>query len=477
MLKSVRSLPIRREGVLLGLLLAVLLWVSRTNFGVWESRSSSSLSNNFLDVTDSGQGGDLEQWRVRLPWHTKSKRVPQTNVVHHAPGWTIFDSLYVLNGTVYVVTDEPETIPSRETMTSTAVRVANGAEAVKARLPTDREMRIVSTEEASELFGPTIEIIDGITWLVNDPPQFITHYYHWSAELFFGFWRTYSSIDPAIPKTGRTPLPSLRRIWFPHTDSDHWRDYAHMNEWVLRSTFPSLTSEYLNDWNERAELGRPFMLDRVIFSDRAAAMHGQGFLSTDRIAAEAFELPGSPQWWSTIRNNVVKFAGLDEDVYAGITDSPVITYISRQEWGRRMLRNEDHEKLVKELYALRDNHGYEVNVVSMDKLSRVEQIRLAARTTIMMGVHGNGLTSLIWMKPTARSTVIEFFYPGGFAHDYEYTARSLGMMYYGVWDNRTFSSAELPPVAYPQGFQGNSIPVDGSTIAKLCRERLSIKNE
>ena len=28
---------------------------------------------------------------------------------------------------------------------------------------------------------------------------------------------------------------------------------------------------------------------------------------------------------------------------------------------------------------------------------------------IMMGVHGNGLTALLWMRPTARSTVIEFF--------------------------------------------------------------------
>ncbi|SJL10985.1 uncharacterized protein ARMOST_14382 [Armillaria ostoyae] len=49
----------------------------------------------------------------------------------------------------------------------------------------------------------------------------------------------------------------------------------------------------------------------------------------------------------------------------------------------------------------------------MDKLSRKEQITLAARTTIMMGVHGNGLTSLLWMNPSPRSTVIEFFFPGG----------------------------------------------------------------
>jgi len=28
---------------------------------------------------------------------------------------------------------------------------------------------------------------------------------------------------------------------------------------------------------------------------------------------------------------------------------------------------------------------------------------------------GNGLTHLLFMKPTTRSTVMEFFYPGGFA--------------------------------------------------------------
>ena len=52
----------------------------------------------------------------------------------------------------------------------------------------------------------------------------------------------------------------------------------------------------------------------------------------------------------------------------------------------------------------------------------------------MMGVHGNGLTSLVWMKPTTRSTVMEFF-PEGFAYDYEWTTRALGMDHYGFWGN------------------------------------------
>lgn len=114
----------------------------------------------------------------------------------------------------------------------------------------------------------------------------------------------------------------------------------------------------------------------------------------------------------------------------------------------------------------------------------------------MMGVHGNGLTSLLWMKPSPRATVMEFFYPGGFSHDYEWTTRALGMRHYGFWGQesvfdrvvlfdhtlmsplfRYFTSPDLPPIAYPRGFQLNEIPIDGDVVAKLCHERLSLPDE
>lgn len=214
----------------------------------------------------------------------------------------------------------------------------------------------------------------------------ITHYYHWSAELFFGFWRTYSSLDPTIPTSGETSLPSPRRFIFSHLDAANWRDYAAMNQWVLRSSFPSIATEFMDDWKERAALGRVFVFDRVVLGDRAAAMQGEMYLRTQRTAANAFSLPGSVNWWTTIRNNVVGFAAADDNAgamsVAGVPTRPVITYISRQGWNRRMLVQADHDKLVQELYRLRDEHGYEVNVVEMDKLTRIEQLRLAARTTV-----------------------------------------------------------------------------------------------
>jgi hypothetical protein len=171
---------------------------------------------------------------------------------------------------------------------------------------------------------------------------------------------------------------------FPHLDADHWRDYTAMNEWIVRSSFPSITAEFSHDWVDRAQLGRPFVLDRVVFADRSAAMQGYNYHRTQRTASEPFALPGSVNWWSTIRSNVIQFSGLDGSVGMGTMSTPVITYISRQDWGRRMLIPEHHERLVRELYNLRDKYGYEVNVVSMDKLSRTEQLRLAARTTVRL---------------------------------------------------------------------------------------------
>jgi len=199
-------------------------------------------------------------------------------------------------------------------------------------------------------------------------------------------WRAYSSLDTGLKQTGRSTLPPPDRFIFAHTSNAYWRDYAKMNQYILHAAFPGMGLEFAQDWEDRMNTYRPWVMDRVVFADRAAAMKGQSFLNTARYAAQAFNLPGSANWWAPVRGNVVEFTGMRKEVGRGTTHKPVITYVSRQGWGRRMLIQEDHEKLVAALKRLEREHGYEVNIVKMDLLTREEQFRLASRTTVGFGI-------------------------------------------------------------------------------------------
>lgn len=182
--------PTRRECFLLGLLLLALLSLSRAGIGVRESRASRLVPEKVVQKYDSKfesasqdihiPSTDSERWRTRVTW-TSNQVVPSTTIVSHVPGaqpvsqsdllltdactqgWTIFDNLFLLNGTVFVVTDDPESAPDRKTITSTGLKIENGDEARTARLPTDRELRVITIDEAQELFGTSADIIDGTT--------------------------------------------------------------------------------------------------------------------------------------------------------------------------------------------------------------------------------------------------------------------------------------------------------------------------
>jgi hypothetical protein len=92
----------------------------------------------------------------RLFWYTVLH-------AHRKLGWTMFDKMYILNGTVYLVSDEPETFPNRKFMTSAGINIGNSPDMVLARQPTDKDMRIISTAEAKKLFGTSANRVQGVT--------------------------------------------------------------------------------------------------------------------------------------------------------------------------------------------------------------------------------------------------------------------------------------------------------------------------
>ncbi|KAG8880422.1 hypothetical protein FRB97_000786 [Tulasnella sp. 331] len=425
----------------------------------------------------------------RISW--KNGKIPQTTLPVHTTGdvptshailvvkadstlngfdtgWSVFDNLYTFNGTLYIVSDEPGGFPPIREMASSGSHMGNSAEEIAAQEPSDADMQIISTAEATALFGHSISRLNGVTfWVITITLLLV----------FIGLWRTYSALDLHITASGDTVLPPVSRMFFPHA-SRAFHDPPGLNQVVLRAAFPSIAVEYIGDWHDRASTQKAIYMDRVVLTARTTSLRSKKYDPDAKMISVADNLPKSPYWWCPIRRQVLEFSGAPEEVISlNPSGKPVITYISRQGWGvagGRKLLASAHDSLAEALKGLEASHGYEVHVVEMERLSKAEQMELAARTTIMIGVHGNGLSSLLWMKPSPSATVIEIFFPPGFETDYSVPARVLGIEHYGVWGDRYFrtESEHKPRRHQPDGFHRDQIPADGPTIAALCVERI-----
>jgi len=430
------------------------------------------------------------------------------------------------NGTLYIISKDESLFPEVRMMTSTGLPADTTPENMEAREPTTANMAFITPEEAQRRWGGNalrgekqrVLSVEGNTVLFNDPgSQFLNHYYHFVAELWFGtwaFWHSSWSKASSSPATSfslsHAAPPPINRAIFIHAATNEWRDNPGFNAYFLRAAFPSLTVEVQQDWEDRITLtsdrklqDRAWHFPIVLLTDRSAAFRGQICgSSTQRTAAEAWEFMNQNHklmgnkvggWWEPVRSAVWRFAGVNaavdtvaqperkgvNELALPMPEKIVITYISRQGVFRRKLLQDDHTALVAALQELVDRKGnsWELHVLHAERMTKDEQIQAAARTTIMLGVHGNGLSHLLFMKPSRASAVIEIFYPGGFAHDYHWTTRALGMDHYAVWNDKYHTYPNEPSVDYPDGFQGNSIPVDGPTVARLIEEHVDSKSK
>lgn len=192
-----------------------------------------------------------------------------------------------------------------------------------------------------------------IQLLFNDPPQFLNHYYHFVAELFFGaqaFWHgafsePISTADALSPSSAthyslRHPhAPPIHRAIFAHASADAWRDNPGFNSYFLRAALPSLVVENQVDWDDRIRATRPkpgepqtdaraWHFPVVLLTDRSAAHRGAVCGSqTQRTAAEAWDfmrLRGKLRglhvggWWAPLREAVWRFAGAEEGLAAAV---------------------------------------------------------------------------------------------------------------------------------------------------------------
>jgi len=337
--------------------------------------------------------------------------------------------------------------------------------------PSDEHLQYIHPDEAADVLGDCITQVDGLSVIVYDPAQFMKHFYHWFGEIILGAWRVYSHI---LLDGETTVLPFPRRFILPFITNEEWRDKAGMDGPLMRVAFPDAAIEQAPYWNDLAKLGTTVIFERVLLVSRATA-HKHPFGSKwYKMIAGTMELPAPPDFWAPVRQSVWQNILGPGGVPQAAARRPLVTYVSRQAGGRRLVA-EDHDALVAALRELEADGVCDFKLAAFEGMSLREQVELVARTTIMMGVHGNGLTHQLWMPLSPLSTTIEIFVPKGYVFDYELLARNMGHRHYAVW-NDTFLTYEPGTyhkgVQYPEGFHGEKIPVHGPTIAELIRRRL-----
>jgi hypothetical protein len=156
--------------------------------------------------------------------------------------------------------------------------------------------------------------------------------------------------------------------------------------YLLKAAFPHLTVMYLQDFEDYAGMKVPFVFERVVVADRAAAARALGE-DEPRFVTAFEEREGARDrenrwWWEPIKKNMLEFLDLEVN-----EKEKVVTYLVRQDGdGRAGLRTEDHEKLVSALKKMERNIGCEVNVVYEDtrRTSWVERMEAIVRSTVSL---------------------------------------------------------------------------------------------
>ena len=105
----------------------------------------------------------------------------------------------------------------------------------------------------------------------------------------------------------------------------------------------------------------------------------------------------------------------------------VVCYIDRQSTNRN-LPDAFHSWLLEYL-----RHHVDLRHLRMERYTAAAQIALAQRDChALVGVHGNGLSHLLWMRP--GSAVLELYWDFGFHYDYASAAQLMGHLYRGLYN-------------------------------------------
>ncbi|KAI0701364.1 hypothetical protein BC835DRAFT_1323799 [Cytidiella melzeri] len=432
--------------------------------------------------------------------------IPETRTVAHIPGYTILDNLYMLNGSIYVVTNSPGSVPPLDSISSSK-REPNHPTA-----PTS--WRVLTTAQANETFGGYAGRLRQTTWLSTEPadsqdPYTLFSLFRAHAHLSIGQTSQVSDSGLRILSPSNVAeVPAPVRLWFPRIpvfsspsmppEEDvhnahpppRQRAYTGIHANIIKAVLPTMTLMYQEEWADYADMHLPYLFERVVIVDRAAANAGreswmtrwQPMLDThsgsigDELRKRQLDLAelnqeGLPSWaapfvgfdapehwWAPTRAALLSYIGLPSEAESGSVTrkKPVVTFVSMEDEPYEAgghVRTEDYPELIAGLEQLaKQGVISEFHVVKSNgtKESWEERMKVITRTDVLLGAFGHALGDSMFMPAplslpahaaTSRDTrpsplIMEFWPSSAFLRDREFAAKVLGMRYMAWWDER-----------------------------------------
>lgn len=269
-----------------------------------------------------------------------------------------------------------------------------------------------------ELPGTTLAFMEP-----QDTWHMLEHYFHFCEHLVAA-WNAYK-------RTGGDTGEDVRNVLLLGYEKPRlmWEGKNDINRHLLRALFPNAQVLTFDLFRQLAD-GKTLRFDKFIASDRGVTTRSQ---LNKMLGGSIPEIePANLHEMSDIVHGHI-------GTYDEAKDKPVVTYIERDP--PRTLTEDTRDKLKHTV----EQQGCTFNPVDFAALDYAHQLQTIRNTDVLIGVHGNGLTHSLFLKP--GSMVIELFPSGCHLLDYRMFADLKGLRYYGMSPDGIYSKQQAYRVA------------------------------
>lgn len=310
--------------------------------------------------------------------------------------------------------------------------------------------------ESLQTSSDQITVLDGSTLFLFEHPgtaAYLGHFFHF-LEHVTGIWSFY----------GNQNYEDVKLIVFASDGNNQspWEGANFTNYHTIKALFPkaelltwsAFTQKYQNKW---------LRMERVVTSDRTACNYSPECGKVNKLLGAA--LPKlSKEALDNMAQKVHEYTGTREVN----RDKINVTYLKRYNSGRALDDNLEDRLLA----AICTIPGINLSYHWFEFLSFHEQMQIIGNTDVLISVHGNGLSHILFLPPNASA--VEIYPYNCNTLDYRILADGRKLDFLGIISNRGVIEREEAYEVGPYGqFDSRIYDMDLEPILEFIRKKVA----